>query len=118
MSSSTTSATSFEFHRGEGKGSTIEFVPLSLLLSLDIANNRLLHVSVVSRRKSNNPGARSRKRRMEGVACLNLSAQKDGRSLTPSVSDLRNFSNEEFTTIDIVLIVAAFRAQWQDIPLE
>ena len=36
--------------------------PLQPSRCLDIANNRLLHVSVVSRRKSNNPVARERER--------------------------------------------------------
>ena len=55
---------------------------------------------------------------MERVACLNLSAQNDGRSLTPSVSDLGNFLNEEFTTVINVQILAAFLAQSQDILME
>ena len=36
---------------------------------------------------------------MEGVACLNMGAQNDGRSITPQVTHLEMISNQEYPTI-------------------
>ena len=49
---------------------------------------------------------------MGRVACLNVGAQNDVGTLTPSVSDLLKYRNEEFPTTIYAQILYTVRAEW------